>query len=75
MTSRGTLLAGYRSQGAGHRVCTAENGLEAIDAVRSFNLIWFYGCQDAVDGGLEALGIIKSLAPETDVIIMTAYGS
>ena len=40
---------------AGHRVCTAENGLEAIDAVRSFNPdLVFYGCQDAVDGRIRS---------------------
>jgi len=61
---------------AGHRVCTAENGLEAIDAVRSFNPdLVFMDVRMPLMGGLEALGIIKSLAPETDVIIMTAYGS
>ena len=60
----------------GHRVCTAENGLEAIDAVRSFRPdLVFMDVRMPLMGGLEALGIIKSLAPETDVIIMTAYGS
>lgn len=61
---------------AGHRVCTAENGLTAIDAVRSFKPdLVFMDVRMPLMGGLEALGLIKSLAPGTDVIIMTAYES
>lgn len=61
---------------AGHRAHTAQNGLEAIEMARSIrpNLI-FMDVRMPLMGGLEALGKIKAITPETDVIIMTAYGS
>jgi len=61
---------------AGHRVYTARNGLEAVNLVRSIrpDLI-FMDVRMPVMGGLEALGKIKALAPETNVIMMTAFGS
>lgn len=60
----------------GHRSYTAQNGLEAIEMARSIrpDLI-FMDVRMPVMGGLEALGEIKAIVPETDVIIMTAYGS
>lgn len=59
---------------AGHRVRTAQNGLEAIDAVRSAppDLV-FMDVRMPLMGGLEALGKIKMLSPKTQVVIMTAY--
>lgn len=60
----------------GHRSYTAQNGLEAIELARSIrpDLI-FMDVRMPVMGGLEALGEIKAIIPETDIIIMTAYGS
>ncbi|HHW45128.1 response regulator [Desulfofundulus thermobenzoicus] len=59
---------------AGHRVHTAENGLEAIEKVRQIrpHLI-FMDVRMPLMGGLEALGRIKRIVPEAEVIIMTAY--
>lgn len=61
---------------AGHRVHTAQNGLEAVEFARSIrpDLI-FMDVRMPLMGGLEALGKIKVVSPKTDVIIMTAYGS
>lgn len=61
---------------AGHRVYTAQNGLEAIEFARSRrpDLI-FMDVRMPLIGGLEALGEIKAKNPQTQVIIMTAYGS
>lgn len=61
---------------AGHRVHTAQNGLEAVEFVRSNHPDFvFMDVRMPLMGGLEALGKIKDISPETDVIIMTAYGS
>jgi two-component system response regulator (stage 0 sporulation protein F) len=61
---------------AGHRVYTARNGLEAVEIAKSShpNLV-FMDVRMPLMGGLEALGKIKAMIPETEVIIMTAYGS
>jgi two-component system response regulator (stage 0 sporulation protein F) len=61
---------------AGHRVYTARNGLEAVEVARTShpNLI-FMDVRMPLMGGLEALSKIKAVIPETEVIIMTAYGS
>lgn len=61
---------------AGHRVYTAHNGLEAVDMVRRFypDLV-FMDVRMPILGGLEALEQIKKFAPQTKVIIMSAYGS
>lgn len=61
---------------AGHRVKTAKNGMEAVEIARSSrpDLI-FMDVRMPMKGGLEALGEIKAIMPETEVIIMTAYGS
>lgn len=60
----------------GHRSHTAQNGLEAIEKAQNIrpDLI-FMDVRMPVMGGLEALGKIKDMIPETDVIMMTAYGS
>ena len=61
---------------SGHKAHTAQNGLEALDMARSIrpDLI-FMDVRMPIMGGLEALAKIKPLAPETAVVIMTAYGS
>jgi len=61
---------------AGHRVYTAHNGLEAVDMVKRFypDLV-FMDVRMPILGGLEALEQIKKFAPQTKVIIMSAYGS
>ncbi|HBX22596.1 MAG TPA: response regulator [Desulfotomaculum sp.] len=61
---------------SGHKPHTAQNGLEAVNMARSIrpDLI-FMDVRMPIMGGLEALAKIKPLAPETRVIIMTAYGS
>jgi two-component system response regulator (stage 0 sporulation protein F) len=60
----------------GHRVHTAQNGLEAVEKVRTIrpNLV-FMDVRMPLMGGLEALSKIKKMFPETQVVIMTAYGS
>ncbi|MDF9407961.1 MAG: Sporulation initiation phosphotransferase F [Pelotomaculum sp. PtaB.Bin013] len=61
---------------SGHRAHTAGNGLEAVDLARSIrpDLI-FMDVRMPLMGGLEALEKIKALAPETNVVIMTAFSS
>ncbi len=61
---------------AGHRVYTAQSGLDAIEfsRVNCPDLI-FMDVRMPLVGGLEALGEIKTIHPETDIIIMTAFGS
>lgn len=58
----------------GHRVRSAENGLEAIEAVRAAkpDLI-FMDVRMPLMGGVEALGKIKMISPDTEVVLMTAY--
>jgi two-component system response regulator (stage 0 sporulation protein F) len=61
---------------AGHHVYTARNGLEAIEIAKSsYPDLIFMDVRMPLMGGLEALGKIKEMIPETEVIIMTAYGS
>jgi two-component system response regulator (stage 0 sporulation protein F) len=61
---------------AGHRVHTAQNGLEAVEYARNAHPdLVFMDVRMPLMGGLEALGRIKAVSPETEVIIMTAYGS
>jgi len=61
---------------AGHKVYTAQNGLEAVEKVRALrpDLI-FMDVRMPLMGGLEALAKIKLMNPETKVVIMTAYVS
>lgn len=60
----------------GHKVYTAKNGLEAVELAHSTRPdLVFMDVRMPLMGGLEALAEIKALTPETDVIIMTAYGS
>lgn len=61
---------------AGHRVSTAKNGLEAVEIAKSNHPdLIFMDVRMPLMGGLEALGEIKAMIPDTEVIIMTAYGS
>lgn len=63
-------------QDAGHRVHTAHNGLEAVDMVRRLRPdLVFMDVRMPLLGGLEALEQIRKFAPQTKVIIMSAYGS
>ncbi|GAB6179600.1 response regulator [Desulfotomaculum defluvii] len=61
---------------SGHRVFTAQNGVEAVDQVRLVKPdLVFMDVRMPVMGGLEALGKIKKIAPLTEVIMMTAYSA
>jgi two-component system response regulator (stage 0 sporulation protein F) len=61
---------------AGHQVYTAQNGREAVEIAKSSHPdLIFMDVRMPLMGGLEALSEIKAIIPETDVIIMTAYGS
>jgi len=58
----------------GHRAYLAENGLEAVQMVSEIRpQLVFMDVKMPVMDGLEALGRIKAMAPETEVIMMTAY--
>lgn len=58
----------------GHQVYLAENGLEAVEVVRKVRpQVVIMDVKMPVMDGLEALGEIKTIAPETEVIMMTAY--
>lgn len=61
---------------SGHRVYTAQNGVEAVEKVRILkpDLI-FMDVRMPIMGGLEALGKIKKIVPNTEVIMMTAYSA
>ncbi len=60
----------------GHRVHTAQNGLEALEKVCSIQPdLVFMDVRMPVMGGLEALARLKIQSPQTKVIIMSAYGS
>ncbi|MFA5384434.1 MAG: response regulator [Eubacteriales bacterium] len=58
----------------GYKVSLAKNGFEAVEAVEKYrpNLV-FLDVQMPVMNGLQALGKIKAISPETTVILMTAY--
>ncbi|CCO08084.1 response regulator [Desulforamulus hydrothermalis] len=61
---------------AGHRVQSAQNGLEAIEKVRLHKPdLVFMDVRMPIMGGLEALTKITKMAPGTAVVIMTAYGA
>lgn len=61
---------------SGHKVYTAQNGVEAVDQVRLVKPdLVFMDVRMPVMGGLEALGKIKKIAPLTEVIMMTAYSA
>jgi signal transduction histidine kinase len=63
-------------QGEGYRVTTAENGREGIRQIReaSFDLVITDLVMPEV-GGLEVLEYLRAYAPETVVVVMTAYVS
>ncbi len=61
---------------AGHRVHLAANGLEAVNLARAVRpRLVFMDIKMPVMNGIEALDRIKADMPETDVIMMTAYGT
>lgn len=61
---------------SGHKVYTAQNGVEAVDKVRALKPdLVFMDVRMPIMGGLEALGKIKMIAPRTEVIMMTAYSA
>ncbi|MFZ5631950.1 MAG: response regulator [Bacillota bacterium] len=58
----------------GHRVRLAKNGLEAVEAVKvSKPDLVFMDVRMPQMSGIEALGRIKIISPETEVVLMTAY--
>src|SRR3954447_19030935 len=63
-------------ESCGHKIQTAENGKQALDAlaVGPFDLVLTDYKMAQVDG-LELLHQIKRQAPDTVVILMTAYGT
>lgn len=60
----------------GHEVRLAKNGLEAVEEVKISkpDLIFMDVRMPQIDG-IEALGRIKIISPETAVVLMTAYAS
>lgn len=67
-------LLGTLIRGEGYDVHLACNGLEAVQAVDRFHpRLVFMDVQMPVMNGLDALSRIKAIAPETKVVIMTAY--
>jgi two-component system response regulator (stage 0 sporulation protein F) len=58
----------------GHNVILAEDGLEAVEAVRAHKPdLVFMDVRMPKMCGLEALGKIKIMSPETEVVLMTAF--
>ncbi len=58
----------------GYKVSLAKNGFEAVEAVEKYRpYLVFLDVQMPVMSGLQALGRIKAISPETTVVIMTAY--
>ncbi|MCL0081298.1 response regulator [Peptococcaceae bacterium] len=66
-------LLGLLIEDVGHKTFTATNGLEAVELVRQsgFDLIFMDLCMPVMDG-LKALEKIKLIAPDTEVVIVTA---
>jgi len=60
----------------GHRVKLARNGYEAVDAVKNSRPdLVIMDVRMPQMGGIEALGKIKIISPQTAVVLMTAYVS
>lgn len=60
----------------GHMVRIARNGLEAVEAVKSARPdLVIMDVRMPQMCGIEALGKIKIISPETEVVLMTAYVS
>jgi len=60
----------------GHMVRLARNGLEAVEAVKSARPdLVIMDVRMPQMCGIEALGKIKIISPETEVVLMTAYVS
>ncbi len=61
---------------SGYITYTAQNGLEAVNMASAIRPdIIFMDVRMPMMSGLEALAKIKSILPDIEVIIMTAYGS
>lgn len=60
----------------GHKVRLAKNGLEAVEQVKATrpDLVFMDVRMPQMDG-IEALGRIKIISPDTEVVLMTAYVS
>ena len=60
----------------GYEVCTAENGDEALEIVRSepVNLVITDLKMPGTDG-MDLLQLVQTIRPETEVILMTAFGT
>lgn len=60
----------------GHRVRLARNGLEAVESVKSCKPdLVIMDVRMPQMCGIEALGRIKLISPDTEVVLMTAYVS
>lgn len=60
----------------GHQVRLARNGIEAVEAVKESRPdLVIMDVRMPQMGGIEALGKIKIISPETEVVLMTAYVS
>ena len=61
---------------AGWEVLTAQNGVEGLDIVRqrAVELVLTDLRMPGMDG-VDLLRSVKALAPETEVVLMTAYGT
>jgi len=58
----------------GYKVILAKNGFEAVEAVKKCRpSLVFLDVRMPLMNGLEALGEIKAISPETKVVIITAY--
>ena len=68
------LLLSTIMEEMGYKVSLAKNGIEAVEAVKNNrpNLV-FMDVRMPVMNGLQALGEIKAISPETKVVIITAY--
>lgn len=63
-------------QGEGHEALLASNGKQAVEIVRQQKpAVVFLDAQMPGGDGISALEDIRQLAPDTPVIIMTAYGT
>ena len=63
-------------QGEGHEALLASNGKQAVEIVRQQKpAVVFLDAQMPGGDGISALEDIRKLAPDTPVIIMTAYGT
>ena len=60
----------------GHKVETASSGIEALEKLEEFPFeVLFVDIKMPKMDGIELMGIVKKEYPDTNVIIITAYGS